>query len=98
MIRQGVAIAVLGFALCACDDSAPTALFVVPGGTMTGEFYDLPFPNDLRRTETGALDLSEFPTNALLLQQMRTAAAELDGFGLNSAMFARFDGALDPDS
>ncbi|MEO7093222.1 MAG: hypothetical protein ABI175_08225, partial [Polyangiales bacterium] len=42
--------------------------------------------------------LSEFPTNALLLQQMRTAAAELDGFGLNSAMFARFDGALDPDS
>ncbi len=98
MVRQGVAIAVLGFALCACDDSSTTALFAVPGTATAGDFYDLPFPNDLRRTESGALDLSEFPTNALLLEQMRTAASELDGFGLNSAMFARFDGALDPAS
>lgn len=98
MARQGVAIAVFGFALCACEGSTTTAMFVVPGGAAAGEFYDLPFPNDLRRTESGALDLSEFPTNALLLQQMRTAASELDGFGLNSAMYARFDGALDPES
>jgi hypothetical protein len=98
MVRQGVAIAVLGFALCACDDSSTTALFAVPGTATAGDFYDLPFPNDLRRTESGALDLSEFPTNALLVEQMRTAASELDGFGLNSAMFARFDGALDPAS
>jgi len=99
MVRQGLAIAVLGFALCACDDSSTTAIFAVPGGTVTaGDFYDLPFPSDLRRTESGALDLSEFPTNALLLQQMRTAASELDGFGLSSAMFARFDGGLDPES
>ncbi len=98
MVGQGLAIAALGFALCACDDSAPNARFVVPGGATAGEFYDLPFPNDLRRTETGALDLSEFPTNALLVQQMRTAASELDGFGLSSAIYARFDGALDPES
>ena len=98
MVRQGVAIAVLGFALCACDDSSTTALFAVPGTATAGDFYDLPFPNDLRRTQTGALDLSEFPTNALLVEQMRAAASELDGFGLNSAMFARFDGGLDPAS
>lgn len=99
MARQGVAIACLGFALCACDDSsATTALFAVPGASTGGEFYDLPFPNDLRRTESGTLDLSAFPTNALLLQQMTAAATELDGFGLNSAMYARFDGALDPES
>ena len=98
MIRQGVAIAVLGSALCACDGSSTTALFAVPGASTAGEFYDLPFPNDLSRTESGALDLSEFPTNALLLEQMRTAASELDGFGLNSAMFARCEGALDPES
>lgn len=98
MVRHGLAIALLGCALCACDDSGPDARLVVPGGTATSEFYDLPFPNDLRRTESGALDLSELPTNALLLEQMRTAASELDGFGLNSAMYARFDGALDPAS
>lgn len=99
MARQGVAIACLGFALCACDDSSTSALFAVPGvAAEGGDFYDLPFPNDLRRTESGALDLSAFPTNALLLQQMTVAASELDGFGLNSAMYARFDGALDPAS
>jgi len=35
----------------------------------------------------------------LLADQYRIAAeAKLDGFGLNAAIFARFDGALDPAS
>ncbi|HEY4056155.1 MAG TPA: hypothetical protein VGM39_06075 [Kofleriaceae bacterium] len=60
-------------------------------------FYDLPYPNDLYRTANG-LDLTNFPTNALIADSFRMAAQELDGFGLNSAMFVRFSGALDAAS
>ena len=86
-------------ALSGCDDAATTtALFAVPGASVAGEFYDLPFPNDLRRTPEGRLDLSLFPTNSLLVEDIRAAAEALDGFGLNSAIYARFDGGLDPAS
>jgi len=83
----------------ACGDDAPTtALFVVPGASAAGEFYDLPYPNDLRRHGDGRLDLSLLPTNSLIVDQIRVAAETLDGFGLNAAIYARFDGALDPAS
>lgn len=89
-------------ALClgACDDGVRThAMFEPPGAAaQTAEFYDLPFPNDLRRHDDGTLDLSLFPTNSLIVEQIRAAAESLDGFGLNSAIYARFDGELDPAS
>jgi len=80
------------------DDTATTALFAVPGASAADEFYDLPYPNDLRRYADGRLDLSLFPTNSLIVDQVRAAAETLDGFGLNAAIYARFDGALDPTS
>src|SRR4051812_24050377 len=83
--------------LAACTGDPTVARFELPGATE--EFYDLPFPNDLRRhPDSNTLDLSEFPTNSLILDSFRAAAEQLDGFGLNGAMFARFDGALDPAS
>lgn len=73
------------------------AKFGLPG--TTEDFYDLPYPNDLRRhPDTNTLDLSEFPTNSLIVNSFRAAAEQLDGFSLNGAMYARFAGQLDPDS
>ena len=77
---------------------ATTALFAVPGGVPGDDFYALPFPNDLRREADGTLDLSAFPTNSLIVDSYRAAADTLDGFGLNQAIYARFDGPLDAAS
>ena len=90
---------VVAFGLCAGCASNVTALFAVPGGSPADDFYALPFPNDLRRHDDGTLDLSQFPTNAPIAETVRDLAEkDLDGFGLNSALFARFSGALDPGS
>ena len=95
-------------ALSACGGDRPTAttaLFSLAAGTGSGsglagvatdeDFYALPFPNDMRRTADGKLDLALFPTNSLIVDSYRVAAQDLDGFGLNAAMFARFSGPLD---
>jgi predicted esterase len=84
-------------AIGACADPV-TAIFAVPGVDPAGDFYALPFPNDRWREPDGTVDLSQFPTNSLLVDTYRAAAEELDGFGLNQAVYARFEGELDPDS
>ncbi|MEJ7598964.1 MAG: alpha/beta fold hydrolase [Kofleriaceae bacterium] len=86
-------------AVVGCEQGpATTALFAVPGGVPGDDFYALPFPNDLRRDPDGTLDLSAFPTNSLIVDSYRAAADTLDGFGLNQAIYARFDGPLDPET
>ncbi|MBS1120921.1 MAG: hypothetical protein H6Q90_3149 [Deltaproteobacteria bacterium] len=87
-----------GMAGCGDNRSPPTGLFAIPGGAPGDDFYALPFPNDLWRTAEGTLDLSQFPTNSLIVERYRAAAERLDGFGLNQAIYARFDGGLDPTS
>ena len=52
------------------------ALFAQNGS----DFYDLPYPNDLRRHDDGSLDLSKFPTNSFLVDMYRADAEKLDGF------------------
>src|SRR5262245_60036946 len=90
-------VAVIG--LCAGCAGDVTALFAVPGGSPADDFYALPFPNNLRRHDDVTLDLSLFPTNAPIADTVRQMAErDLDGFGLNAAMFARFSGPLDPAS
>jgi predicted esterase len=84
-------------ALGGCADPV-TAIFADPGVDPGADFYALPFPNDRWREPDGTIDLSQFPTNGLLVETYRAAAEELDGFGLNQPVFARFEGALDPDS
>jgi len=85
-------------ALGACADPA-TALFATPGvDAAADDFYALPFPNDRWREANGTIDLSLLPTNNFLVNDYRAAADELDGFGLNPVVFARFDRELDPDS
>src|SRR5438105_11707056 len=84
----------------ACAEPTTTALFAVPSGPAPadGDFYALPFPNDVYRKADGTLDLSGFPTNSGIVEAYRVAAQSLDGFGLNQAIYARFDGPLDPTS
>ncbi|MGE0551368.1 MAG: hypothetical protein AB7O24_12125 [Kofleriaceae bacterium] len=94
MVRSGVAALCL---LAACGDSATTtALFTL--AAPADDFYALPFPNDVYRRDDGTLDLQRVPANGTIVPQIRDAAGALDGFGLNQAMFARFDGTLEPDS
>jgi hypothetical protein len=85
---------------CGGSSEPITALFVLPDDPRgaTDDFYALPFPNDLWRKPDGTLDLSQFPTNSLIVDTYRTAAESLDGFGLNQAIYTRFDGPLDGTS
>ena len=79
-----------------------TALFTVPrGGVLAAgaDFYSLPFPNDFWRSPGGSsgINLSLYPRPTELLANYADAMApRLDGFGLNAAIFTRFDGAIDP--
>lgn len=92
MVRVALALLVLG--ACSGDSSGTTALFARNGS----DFYELPFPNDLRRHDDGTLDLSRFPTRTPIVDQYRMDAEALDGFTLNGAEFQRFSGPLDETS
>jgi pimeloyl-ACP methyl ester carboxylesterase len=65
------------------------------------DFFERPWPADLRRTGTGTIDLAGFPNptqSSLLADWLITAEENTRGFGTNSAIYFAFDGALDPDS
>ena len=91
--------------LCAaCDGSSGggvRALFEVPraGAPPADGFYALPFPSDIRVADDGSIDLADHPRlNDLAGLYLDTIMAEQRGFGLSSAGFFRFDGAIDPAS
>ena len=87
----------------ACSDAPPTtreSLFAVPGGPHPpGSFYDLPFPNDIRRAADGRPDLADYPKLNPTVDRFPAAiSANLDGFGLNAGIFVCFGGPVDADS
>ena len=103
MVR-GVSFALMTTAaLAACGDGDPpriTAVFDVPGTTPTtatsAEFYNTPFPSNLRLTADHHLDLTGWPARTPIVQTYVAAAeAQLDGFGPNSTIFTRVNGAVD---
>ena len=70
-------------------------------GTPT-DFGNVPFPDDLYLGEEGIL-MGELPGERgsiaqALYMSMRRGLSEIDGFGANSAIFFRVDGALDASS
>jgi hypothetical protein len=87
------------------DDPAPVkAYFRVPRGTDDGDFFRLPFPNDVR-TKNGHPALSGFPTpGADLLgydvvdRYARDVEANADGFSAYPTVTFRFSGGIDFDS
>lgn len=91
--------ALLCLGLAACGQPA-ISVFVGRGPAATPDtFYDLPFPNDVRRLAEGGIDLTGYPSTSTMVDlYVDQITTRLDGFGLNSGIFFRFDGELDPDS
>ncbi len=98
LMRSTRILFAFSFAACSGSSSGPQASFAVPGGPHPPvDFYDLPFPNDLRLTVDGHPDFSTFPTpNALVNDYTAAMMTGLDGFGLNAAITARFEEPIDP--
>jgi hypothetical protein len=80
-----------------------TAYFEVPGaqGAAEGDFFRLPFPNDVRRSSNG-LDLAGFPTPGAgvlgvdaVRRYLDAIEANDDGWGAYPTVFFRFSGPLD---
>lgn len=63
-------------------------------------FYDMPFPHELRRDPDGTVSLAgfPFPPGNPLIESYRVALERTKGFGINSGVFFKFDGDLDPAS
>ncbi|MFK7992335.1 MAG: hypothetical protein AB8I08_40315, partial [Sandaracinaceae bacterium] len=89
---------------CAEEDEGPArAYFEVPRFEEDADFYRLPFPNDVRRTDVG-LDLRGHPTPGTALdidvfgRHLDAAAEDLDGFATNPVVYFRFSRGFDFDS
>ena len=74
----------------------PFALYQLEIGAQD-EFFDLPFPNDLRRQADGRLELTHFPnpSEVAVLQRYIDAASELRGFGTTTPVYFRFAASVD---
>jgi len=95
-----------GVTCSAPDKTGARAYFEVPGadGAQEGDFFRLPFPNDIR-SAGGALDLTGFPTPGSALLgfdpvQIYVAAltANDKAWGAYPAVTFRFSGAVDGDT
>lgn len=79
-------------------DDSPRAIYRVRRDG-SEPFFDMPFPNDTRRTPAGTIDLEGFPnpTGVALVDTYADAVtAELRGFGTQSAIYFRFSHSVDP--
>jgi hypothetical protein len=72
-----------------------SALFELPRGAPTSEYYALPFPNDLRRRGDGTLDFEGHDRPGILETYLPIFETKIGGFGTNSAVFFRFDAPID---
>jgi hypothetical protein len=84
------------------DDTGPTqAYFRVPRGSGDGDFYRLPFPNDVRKNG-GKISLAGHPTPGSSLlgfdvidRWLRDIEASADGFSTSPTVLFRFSAAVD---
>jgi predicted esterase len=70
-------------------------------GDLADDFYAQPWPLVTRLSTDGSLDLTGYPTAAgatFVRNNLALLAKNTHGFGTNGALFASFDGALDPHS
>lgn len=82
---------------CPPEAAGAVSYFRVPRGADDGDFFRLPFPNDVRRTATG-LDLHGFPSAGDLFgigvdfvgSYAMTASQDLTGFATNPVVYFRF--------
>jgi hypothetical protein len=92
-----------------CEPASTTdirAYFEVPGadGALLGDFFRLPFPNDIRMVD-GHPDLADFPTPGpgptgvdMVRRYADAVSADADGWSAYPTVFFRFSGEIDFDS
>lgn len=64
-------------------------------------FFSLPWPNDIRKTDTGNLNLLGFPgteSSAVLFALASLSSSQLKDFGTQTAVYLRLTGAIDPST
>jgi hypothetical protein len=86
---------------CVDDTGQTTAYFHVPRGTNDGDFYRLPFPNDVRFSG-GKIDLTGHPTPGpallgydLVQRWLTDLSNTVDGFSTYPTVFFRFSAPVD---
>lgn len=89
---------------CTDDPGQAQAYFRVPRGMNDGDFYRLPFPNDVRM-KSGHPDLGGHPSPGTELlgfdpvdRYLRDVEANTDGFSSYPTVFFRFSATVDFDS
>lgn len=88
------------------DDTGANAYFRVPRGSEDGDFFRLPFPNDVRRDPTtGRPTLAGFPTPGSELlgfdvvdRYVKDVEANADGFSSYAAVVMRFSAEINFDT
>ncbi|MEM6954050.1 MAG: hypothetical protein AAF645_00135 [Myxococcota bacterium] len=86
---------------CETEEGSPRALFDVGAD---GDFFQLPFPNDVRRTDDGRVDYTGFATPGTALpidvveRYLRASEEALTGFSTNATVYFRFSEGYDWDS
>lgn len=64
-------------------------------------FFDMPWPNDLRLNDDGSLDFSRYQSSKfhpLVKQIADVGSSNTKGFGINSAVYFHFEGAISDDN
>jgi len=63
----------------------------------TASLFDAPYPSDLRRSESGTIDLSTFPNpySLSIIDNYIDIANTLDGYGTSSPLYIKFSGPID---
>ncbi len=69
---------------------------------LTEEFWDFPYPSDLRLNEDGGPDLSTFPVDVaaviLIEEAVEAAQTTVSGFSNVAVVYIPFEGELDPET
>jgi len=100
MKRAVLAVVCTVFAACGGTDTSGasgTSVFFDLGSSLASQeqFYDMPFPSDLRLVE-GHLDLAAYPNpdNIKLLADLVPVAEAREGYSTNMASYFRFTGPI----
>jgi hypothetical protein len=99
-MRSLVVLSLLSLVACGGDGSSSergaVALFKLYP-ERSAEFYDLPFPSDLRRDPDGTISLAHFlaPSPTILVPDYIAAAEELTAFGTTTVTYFRFSESVD---
>ncbi|MCK5799878.1 MAG: hypothetical protein KAI47_21960 [Deltaproteobacteria bacterium] len=90
---------------CVADSGAARVYFEIPrGGKALADFYRLPFPNDIRRSAEGTVDVTQHPDPGVVLPDpykhivksyYDQIKKDVKGFGVNTAVYVRFSKQVD---